>query len=371
MTLAPALLALLAAALVAPAPTAPAAPTAPSGPTAPVVQTASAEVRLAGEGLLGSGHLLPLGVDKRECLSPGALSHAVVPAHAGIQSDDRRASARSRRAQGRTGLDGRARLTFVPPEPWVPAFAGTTGKEAATLANPSLDIYSYRLGERTSGFDARYPMDSRAPTASGARTAPADVVAAAQRALAGVWADAEVQVVRLSGGAADAAPPLRVQFDDDAPRGRVSAQVLTQTASGWSPAGWAFLDVAVYESAAVLTADVARGESLDGALRLQRVDATRLDAVRTPDQLAGWVARRTLDAGTVVTDRLAEPPPAVQPREPLRVRYDRGAVRVVLDCLARERGAVGETVRATCADTRSSYRVRLTAPGEGDWTGTL
>ncbi len=197
------------------------------------------------------------------------------------------------------------------------------------------------------------------------------MTAAAQAALAGVWADAEVQVVRLSGGAADAAPPLRVQFDDDAPRGRVSARVLTQTASGWEPAGWVFLEVVVYEPAAVLAAGVARGESLDGALRLERVDITRLDAALTPDQLAGWVARRTLDAGTVVTARLAEAPPAVQRREPLRVRYGRGAVRVVLDCVARERGAVGETVRATCPDTRSSYRVRLTAPGEGDWAGTL
>ena len=204
-----------------------------------------------------------------------------------------------------------------------------------------------------------------APTAS---AAPADVVAAAQTALDGVWPDAEVRVVRLSDAAAQAAPPLRVRFQDDAPRGRVSAEVMTATASGWAPAGWAFLEVAVYDSAAVLTADVARGAPV--AVRAARVDVTRLDTPLRPP-LDGWTARRSLTAGTPLTARLAEPPVAVQARGPLRVRYARGAVRVALDCTSRERGAVGETVRAVCSDTRSTYRVRLTAPGEGDWAGTL
>ena len=206
---------------------------------------------------------------------------------------------------------------------------------------------------------------------SGAQAPPADVAAAARAALADVWPDAEVRVVRLSGGAGQAAPPLRVEFRDGAPRGRVSAEVLTRTASGWAPAGWAFLDVAVYDSAAVVTAEVARGAALDGSLRLERVDATRLDAPLTPRQLAGWTARRSLAAGTVVTSHLAEPPAAVRRRGALRVRYARGNVRVALDCTARERGAVGETVRAACPGTRAVYRVLLTAPGEGDWTGTL
>ena len=211
-----------------------------------------------------------------------------------------------------------------------------------------------------------------APTAGASAAAPAeaDVAEAARRALAGVWPDAEVRVVRLSGGARDAAPPLRVAFRDDAPRGRVSAEVLTQTAGGWAAAGWAYLDVAVYDSAAVVTADLDRGDALDGAVRLARVDATRLDGALTPRQLAGWTARRSLAAGTVVTARLAEPPAAVQARGPVRVRYARGAVRVALDCTARERGAVGETVRASCPGP-VTYRVRLTAPGLGDWAGTL
>ena len=202
-------------------------------------------------------------------------------------------------------------------------------------------------------------------------SAEADVAQAAQAALVGVWDDAEVRVVRLSGDAARAVPPLRVRFRDAAPRGRVSAEVEAQTAAGWTSAGWAFLDVAVYDSAAVLTADVSRGDVIDGVVRLDRVDVTRLDDVLAPSEVAGWTARRGLAAGTVLTARLAEPPAAAESREPVRVRYTRGAVRVVLDCLARERGAVGETIRARCPDTGATYRVRLTAPGEGDWAGTL
>jgi hypothetical protein len=53
------------------------------------------------------------------------------------------------------------------------------------------------------------------------------------------------------------------------------------------------------------------------------------------------------------------------------VAYARGAVRVGLDCQARERGAVGEEVRAVCSGLPSTLRVRLTAPGEGVWTATL
>ena len=195
---------------------------------------------------------------------------------------------------------------------------------------------------------------------------------AAQEAIAEVWEDAQVEVVRLSGGAEEAAAPLRVRFRDDAPRGRTSAEVKTLVDGAWTALGWAYLDVAVFETVPVLTADVERGEPIEGFVRLDRVETTRLPGVPASGALGeGWTARRSLRAGTVLTDRLVEPPAAVERGAPLRVRYDRGAIAVTLACQARERGAVGETVRAVCSDTRSTYRVQLTAPGEGDWTSTL
>ncbi|PAP75787.1 flagella basal body P-ring formation protein FlgA [Rubrivirga marina] len=209
-----------------------------------------------------------------------------------------------------------------------------------------------------------------APAASATE---ADVVAAAEAAVADVWPDAEVRVVRLSGGAEAAPPPLRVRFRDAAPRGRVSAEVEAQEPDGtWAPAGWAYLEVAVFETAPVLITDVDRGEPVAGAVRLDRVETTRLSAVLPADALgAGWTAARSLRAGTVLTGRLVEAPAAAETGDALRVRYARGAVAVTLDCEARERGALGETVRAVCAATGATYRVQLTAPGEGDWTATL
>ena len=198
------------------------------------------------------------------------------------------------------------------------------------------------------------------------RDAP-DVAEAAAVALAAVWPDARVRVVRLSPSARAAAPPLRVRFQDPAPRGRVSATVLAETASGWQEAGWAYLDVAVYDTVAVLAADAGRGDAV--TVTAERVDVTALRNALPPGGLAGWTARRGLRAGTPLTSRLVEPPAAVESRAPVRVLYRRGAVRVTLDCVSRERGAVGETVRASCDG--ATYRVLLTAPGEGAWSGTL
>ncbi len=204
-------------------------------------------------------------------------------------------------------------------------------------------------------------------------TTEADVASAAELAIAEVWPDAEVRVVRLSAKAETAKPPLRVRFLDAAPRGRASAEVETLTDSSWTPAGWAYLDVAVYDTALVLTRDVDRGDALVDAIHPQRVEVTSLPvSPLSPDlSLEGWSATRSLRVGTVLTARLADAPSAVEIRAPLRVRYTRGALSVTLACEARERGAIGDTIRATCSDTRASYRVRLTAPGEGVWMGTL
>ncbi len=212
-----------------------------------------------------------------------------------------------------------------------------------------------------------------AASASAGRATEADVAAAARAAVADVWADAEVRVVRLSGDAATARPPLRVRFREAAPRGRASAEVEAYSDGAWVPAGWAFVEVAVFDTAAVLIRDVARGEPLADAVRLDRVDVTRLRGALSPAALwkTAWTATRTLRAGAVLTDRVVAAPVASASGEPVRVRYLRGGVTVVLDCQARESGAVGEAIRVVCSDTRATYRVSLTAPGEGDWTATL
>jgi flagella basal body P-ring formation protein FlgA len=211
-----------------------------------------------------------------------------------------------------------------------------------------------------------------------ASASEADVAAAARAAIEASWpeaaADVEVRVVRLSGAVERAQPPLRVRFaGDGVPGGRVSAKVEAQDASGaWARVGWAFLHVARFGTAAVLTRDVARGEPLADAVAAERVETTDLpNPPLSPDALHQSEAARRLRAGTVLTRRHVRAPAAVERRGALRVAYARGAVRVGLDCQARERGAVGEEVRAVCSGLPSTLRVRLTAPGEGVWTATL
>lgn len=205
-----------------------------------------------------------------------------------------------------------------------------------------------------------------------ASAADADIQQAAEAALADVWPDAEVRVVRVSKAAAEAAP-IRVRFHEEAPRGRTSAEVETLVDSTWAPVGWAYLDVSVFAEVPVVTDDLDRGDLLDGWLRLERADITTLRDIVDVSVVrqSGWTATRAIRAGTVLTARLAQRPTAIEDGDAIRVSYDRGAVRVTLHCQARERGAIGDIIRAACSDPYGLYRVRVVAPGEGLWTATL
>ena len=255
-------------------------------------------------------------------------------------------------------------LALAAPAP-VPASVAPPSVPEVAAVNPSggglpyaVPFLSLSRGER--GRDLGRPH----------RATEAEVAAAARAAVAAIWPDAEVAVVRLSGRAAEAAPPLRVVFDEAAPRGRVSARVEHEADGAWQPAGWAYLDVAVFETVPVLTRDVSRDEPLADAVALQRVETTTLHDGLSERPGPDWLASRSLRAGTVLTVRHVRAPAAVEAGDPVRVRYVRGAVVITLDCQARERGAVGETIATTCPSARAT-RVRLTAPGAADWTATL
>lgn len=203
------------------------------------------------------------------------------------------------------------------------------------------------------------------------------VGAAAEAALAEAWpvvaARAEVRVVRLSPAVEAAATPIRVRFLSGPPRGRTSAVVEALSASGeWDRLGWAYLDVSHYGEVAVLTRDVARGETLAGAVRIEQRETTALhDAIDAETPLQGYVATRTLRAGAVLTDRLVAPPAAAEVGDRVAVTYTRGTLLLTVVGEARQRGALGDEVRVYVAETHSTFRVRLTGPGAGEWVATL
>ena len=188
----------------------------------------------------------------------------------------------------------------------------------------------------------------------------------------------EPRVVRAP--ALDGADTLRLDLvaAADVPRGHTAADVLTPDgAGGWRHAGQATLYVAHFDSVAVAGRALARGEAVTAAdLAPAWVETTRARTapLRWADAraLAGrTTARRSVAAGDQLRAADLETPPAVETGGPVEVRYRRGELALTLRGQARERGAVGEAVRVYCPDTRTTYRVRLVAPGVGEWMATL
>jgi flagella basal body P-ring formation protein FlgA len=215
-----------------------------------------------------------------------------------------------------------------------------------------------------------------APSAFG-QTDAARVQAAAETLLAerfpdwaGRLAPRGVRAPALDG----AAIRLDLVAGAEMPEGHTVAEVL---AADGRRIGQATLYVAHWDSVAVASHALARGDTVTAAdFAPAWIETTRL---RTPP--LRWAdARRLADAATVrrsvgAGDALRasdhQAPPAVETGDPVEVRYRRGDLALTLRGQARERGALGEAVRVYCPDVRTTYRVRLVAPGVGEWLETL
>jgi flagella basal body P-ring formation protein FlgA len=142
-------------------------------------------------------------------------------------------------------------------------------------------------------------------------------------------------------------------------------------------AGRATLYVAHFDSVAAAARPLARGDTVAAAdLAPAWVETTRFrgEPLRWADAralAAGATARRALGAGEPVRAGDLVAPLAVETGGPVEIRYRRGGLALALRGQARERGAVGAAVRVYCPDTRATYRVRLLAPGVGEWLETL
>lgn len=173
--------------------------------------------------------------------------------------------------------------------------------------------------------------------------------------------------------------PLRLALlSTEPPRGYTPADVLVPDgAGGWRAVGRATLYVARFDSVAVPFRPLARGDTLlAGDLTPTWLETTRMatlpllwtDARALP---MGAVARRALPAGEPVRAADFVAPDAVAVGDAVDVYYRRNGLELTLRGRARERAALGETLRVYCPDTRATYRVRLVAPGTADWIETL
>ncbi|MEM1042295.1 MAG: flagellar basal body P-ring formation chaperone FlgA [Bacteroidota bacterium] len=218
-------------------------------------------------------------------------------------------------------------------------------------------------------------------TALAAPGDPPGLQAVVERALAEQFpADAEqlrVRVLRTGGDVS--APPLRITLPAGSglPRGHTQVDVLTSTPDGWQKTGWALLRIAHFDSVVVARRTVRRGEAVATAdLGTAWLETTafhgeplRAADLRTFD--GDLFAGRTLREGRALRRGDLRPAYAADTGDTVTMHYRRGGVAFSVPCHARAPGAVGDAVRLFSPSTGTTYRARLTAPGEASWIATL
>lgn len=85
--------------------------------------------------------------------------------------------------------------------------------------------------------------------------------------------------------------------------------------------------------------------------------------------LVGQMAARELKAGTIMTPRLVDPVPLVQPGQLVTVLAEQGNVQIKTVARATEPGTFGQSVRVRNEATRDLYQIILTGPQEGRMVG--
>ncbi len=158
------------------------------------------------------------------------------------------------------------------------------------------------------------------------------------------------------------------------PRGRVQVRVQDRRGAAVGPA---MLHVAHFDTVVVATATLSAGTALaSGDITLAWRETTRLpgaflraaDLATLPEVL---FATRHVRTGAVLRSGDLRGAYAADIGAPVALRYARNGVVFTLRTTAREAGHVGDEIRLYAADTRTTYRARLVAPGEALWTETL
>ena len=192
----------------------------------------------------------------------------------------------------------------------------------------------------------------------------------------------KVEVTRLAGEAAsidrevqvDTSSPLR-----NRPRGRMQVNVQERTGTSWADRGWALLDVAYYDSVAVIETTVGSDDAVDtDDLALTWMETTRFhgtplraDDLRELKEQDSLYATRRLTEGSTLRSGDLRSSYAAETGSTVVMHYERGAVNLELRCTARQSGFVGDTVRLYSPDTQTTYRARLTGPRTAEWIETL
>ena len=106
------------------------------------------------------------------------------------------------------------------------------------------------------------------------------------------------------------------------------------------------IGVTMLVDALVTTTPVNIGESVQGLMLARRTITGRGEMPLTDSTyLEGKIAARYIPAGSIVYNSQVEPKPVVQPGDKVSIIFEKGALKVTAEGVARQKGGVGETIR--------------------------
>lgn len=183
-----------------------------------------------------------------------------------------------------------------------------------------------------------------------------NILAAATRFMEATAADAHGAGFAISVTAGPLDDRLRLRACDEAPEAFTAPN--TRTAGSTTvgvrchgPVPWTLyvpVQVDVHGDVVVLSQPLPRGTVLQPShLRLERQDVGRLSGgyLANPEQARDMVLRRALQAGTVLTPQMVEPPRLVQRGQRVLLLAETGSVAVRVEAEALGDGALGDRVR--------------------------
>lgn len=125
-----------------------------------------------------------------------------------------------------------------------------------------------------------------------------------------------------------------------------------------------------FAMAARTTGRVAKGTPLrDGALAWEWIDLATAPSGRLTGrrEVAGFLASRTLDAGTELQEQDLKEPPVILAGDPVELRISRGGVEVSVRGYARRAGTRGQTIPVRNGLTGKLVNARVVGPGAVEW----
>jgi flagella basal body P-ring formation protein FlgA len=132
---------------------------------------------------------------------------------------------------------------------------------------------------------------------------------------------------------------------------------------------WARVTVTAPVKRIVATADLKPGEpievtSVTQTTILRTLPDDQTSPIASYEEIAGYIPRRPIPAGTAIRKEWLEPPKIVQKGDTVKVEVLAGAARLELTAVAEAAGALGDLIAVQNPDSKRRFRARVEAKGK-------